>query len=221
MSTAAAGGRTVAALERAGFHYVHRAGDSAVTAVLLHGTGGDEFDLLELGAYLAPGATLLSPRGRAPEGSVNRWFARFAPGVLDTEDIIRRAGELETFVRDAVVHHELDADRTWAVGFSNGANMAAAEMLLHPEVFAGAVLLRPMLPLRPERVPDLSGRPVYVAAGTMDTMIPRESTEELVALLRRAGADVTESWVDAGHRFGVDEVTAAREWLTEAAGLPL
>jgi predicted esterase len=182
--------------------------------LLLHGTGGDEFDLLGIGAHLAPGSNLISPRGRAPEGLVNRWFARFAPGVLDEEDIVLRAAELAEFVPTAARRHGLDDSAVWAVGFSNGANIAAALMLLHPEILAGAVLLRPMLPLRPEQTPDLSGLPVYVAAGTRDTMIPRSSTEELAVLLEESGADVNANWVEADHGLLREEIDQARLWLS-------
>lgn len=206
-------GAEVTTANLGGFTYAHRAGGTSTTLMLLHGTGGDEFNLLGLGAHLAPEATLLCPRGRAPEGQINRWFARFAPGVLDEEDIVRRAEEVAGFVAEASGAHTLDGRRIWAVGYSNGANMAAAVMLLHPEIFAGAILIRPMLPLEPETVPDLSDRSVYVAGGTMDTMIPRDSTEALISLLRDSGARVTEAWAEAGHAFDMQELDHARAWV--------
>lgn len=105
-----------------------------------------------------------------------------------------------------------------ALGFSNGANMAAAMLLLYPGLFAGAVLLRPMLPLTPNDPPDLTGTPVLIAAGTTDTMIPGDSTRELIALLKQRGAEVTENWAEAGHRFGMDEIEMARQWYSHRAG---
>lgn len=201
-----------------GFNYVHVPGSSEHSLFLLHGTGADEYDLLGIGAHLAADAPVISARGRAPEGTVNRWFARFGPGRLDEQDIRRRAEELAAFVPAAANEHGLDPSKIWAVGFSNGANMAAAMLLLYPEVFAGAVLLRPMLPLEPETTLRLDDKPVYVASGTMDTMIPRQSTERLIELLGAAGADLTVSWKDAGHGLGADELPAIGEWMRERMG---
>ncbi|WP_081942163.1 alpha/beta hydrolase [Spirochaeta lutea] len=181
--------------------------------VLLHGTGGDEYDLLDLGGFVAPGSTLVSPRGRAPEGALNRWFARHAEGVLDQEDIRRRAGELADFLVQLREVHGIEPGSLFALGFSNGANMAAAMLLLYPGLLAGAVLLRPMLPLEPETRPDLGGKPVYIAAGTRDTMIPPESTRSLIARLEEAGADLQVRWAEAGHRFSMTEVGQAGAWF--------
>ncbi|MFP4211145.1 MAG: alpha/beta hydrolase [Alkalispirochaeta sp.] len=185
---------------------------------LLHGTGGDEYDLLELGRYVAPRSFLVSARGRAPEGGMNRWFARHAEGVLDVADIIRRSAELATFLPAMRERHGISGRPLWALGFSNGANMAAAMLLRYPEIFAGAILMRPMLPLTPTTAPDLSEKPILVMAGTEDTMIPGDSTRELIALLGESGADLSVNWAQAGHRFGMDEVTLARKWFAERAG---
>ncbi len=182
------------------------------TFLLLHGTGGDEYDLLSLGAYVAPEALLISPRGRAPENGMNRWFARHAAGVLDEKDIRRRAHELAHFIPALRTRHNLGNRAIWALGFSNGANMVAAMLLLYPDLFAGAVLMRPMLPLRPDTTPDLHGTPVYIAAGTQDTMIPGDSTRELIALLNDSGADLTVAWAEGGHQFSMGEVQQVREW---------
>lgn len=203
--------------ELAGFTYAYVGGAADSPALLLlHGTGGDEHDLVPIGTHISPTATIVSPRGRAPEGPVNRWCARHAPGVLDEEDIVRRAAELATFLDEVRTAHRIEQP-LWALGYSNGANMAAAMMLLHPGSLDGALLLRPMLPLRPERTPDLQGVPIYIAAGTRDTMIPAESTGELIALLEESGADTTASWTDAGHGFSREELEAARKWLENRA----
>jgi len=142
-----------------------------------------------------------------------RFFRRLRPGVFDEEDIRARAAELATFVAESSGEYGVDGGAVWAVGFSNGANIAASLLLLHPGVLAGAVLLRPMLPLEPEEGLRLSGVPVYIAAGTRDEMIPQEATEALIQRLERADAEVTVAWADAGHRFGREELEAAREWL--------
>ena len=185
----------------------------APTLILLHGTGGDENDLLPLGRMLDERAALLSPRGKVLENGMPRFFRRLSMGVFDEEDLVNRTHELASFVEEAASEYSLDPKRLFAVGFSNGANIAASLLLLHPGLLAGAVLLRAMTPFELETLPDLSGTPVYLAAGRSDQMIPPESTEHLAELLRGAGAEVTLDWQPGGHGIGRAEVEAARAWL--------
>ena len=185
----------------------------APTLLLLHGTGGDENDLLPLGRMLDERAALLSPRGKVLENGMPRFFRRLSMGVFDEEDLVNRTHELASFVEEAASEYGLDPKRLFAVGFSNGANIAASLLLLHPGLLAGAVLLRAMTPFELETLPDLSGTPVYLAAGRSDQMIPPESTERLAELLRGAGAEVTLDWQPGGHGIGRAEVEAARDWL--------
>jgi predicted esterase len=185
----------------------------APTLLLLHGTGGDENDLLPLGRMLDERAALLSPRGKVLENGMPRFFRRLSMGVFDEEDLVNRTHELASFVEEAASEYSLDPKRLFAVGFSNGANIAASLLLLHPGLLAGAVLLRAMTPFELETLPDLSGTPVYLAAGRSDQMIPAESTERLAELLRKAGAEVTLDWQPGGHGIGRAEVEAARDWL--------
>ena len=185
----------------------------APTLLLLHGTGGDENDLLPLGRMLDERAALLSPRGKVLENGMPRFFRRLSMGVFDEEDLVNRTHELASFVEEAASEYSLDPKRLFAVGFSNGANIAASLLLLHPGLLAGAVLLRAMTPFELETLPDLSGTPVYLAAGRSDQMIPAESTERLAELLREAGAEVTLDWQPGGHGIGRAEVEAARAWL--------
>ena len=185
----------------------------APTLILLHGTGGDENDLLPLGRMLDERAALLSPRGKVLENGMPRFFRRLSMGVFDEEDLVNRTHELASFVEEAASEYGLDPKRLFAVGFSNGANIAASLLLLHPGLLAGAVLLRAMTPFELETLPDLSGTPVYLAAGRSDQMIPPESTERLAKLLREAGAEVTLDWQPGGHGIGRAEVEAARDWL--------
>lgn len=187
-----------------------------ITLLLLHGTGGDENDLLPLGRMLREEANLLSPRGKILENGAPRFFRRLAEGVFDHEDLINRTHELAAFVEAAVLEYGLDPERVFAAGFSNGANIAASLLLLHPGLLAGAILLRAMAPFEPETTPDLSGTPVYLAAGRSDPMIPAESTERLAELLRSAGAKVTLEWQPGGHGINRAEIEAAHEWLTGA-----
>lgn len=200
------------------FHHRALPGDpngSQLTLLLLHGTGGDEDDMLPLGPYLAPGAALLSPRGRVLENGAPRFFRRIAEGVFDEEDLKHRTGELARFVRAARDHYGLGGKPMVAVGFSNGANIAGSLLLLEPDVLDGAILLRGMTPLDPETPPRLSGKPVFLGAGRTDPLIRPYESERWAELLRGAGAEVTLHWTDAGHAMGQEDVDAAREWLRD------
>lgn len=186
---------------------------SVDTLLLLHGTGGSERDLLDLGRALAPGAALLSPRGNVLEGSMPRFFRRLSEGVFDLPDLERRTRELGAFVREAADVYGFDAARLTAVGFSNGANIAASLMLRDPELLSGAVLFRAMLPFEPDATPALRGKRVFLGAGRADPIVPRESIERLAEILRAGGADVTLDWQPAGHGLTNADVLAARRWL--------
>jgi predicted esterase len=195
--------------------YAPPKGDDPTTLLLLHGTGGNENDLLPLGRMLDERAGILSPRGKVLENGMPRFFRRLAEGVFDHEDLVNRTHELAKFVDQAVEEHDLDPGRLFAVGFSNGANIAASLLLLHPELLAGAVLLRAMVPFEPETPPDLSGTPVYLAAGRADQIVPPENTKRLAQLLLEAGAEVTLDWQPGGHGIGRAEIEGARHWYAE------
>jgi phospholipase/carboxylesterase len=190
--------------------------DDPTTLLLLHGTGGDENDLLPLGRMLDEEAALLSPRGKVLENGMPRFFRRLSMGVFDEEDLVRRTHELAGFVEEATSEYGLDPQRLFAVGFSNGANIAASLLLLHPGLLAGAVLLRAMVPFEAKTPLDLQGTPVYLAAGRSDQMVPPESTERLAKLLQEAGAEVTLDWQPGGHGIGRAEIEGARAWLAGA-----
>jgi phospholipase/carboxylesterase len=192
-------------------------GEPTPTLLLLHGTGGDERQLLGLGASLAPGAALLSPHGKVFEHGAARFFRRFAEGVFDIEDLRARTHELADFVVAAAKTYGIDARRIFAVGYSNGANIAGSMLLLRPEVLSGAVLFKPMVPLVPEALPKLGGVPVLLSAGRHDPIVPLDQPERMAELLRKAGADVTLRWYDAGHGLERQEVDEAREWLAGEA----
>ena len=189
---------------------------SSTTLLLLHGTGGDEEDLIPLGRAVLPGAGLLSPRGKVLERGAPRFFRRLAEGVFDQEDLARRTEELAQFIEAAAKTYELDRDGIVAVGFSNGANIAASLLLLRPGLLRGAVLLSPMVPFEPDAPPDLSGTSVFIGAGRADSIAPPEQTEHLADLLRRAGADVTVHWAPGGHAVTEGELDAARQWLRQS-----
>jgi phospholipase/carboxylesterase len=185
--------------------------------LLLHGTGGNENDMIPLGRDLDPAAALLSLRGNVLENGMPRFFRRLAEGVFDEEDVVRRANELADFVPAAAAKYEFDPAMLTAVGYSNGANIAAAVFLLRPGVIKSAVLLRAMVPLTPAAVPDLTGTRILICSGTRDPIIPVENAERLTAMLREGGADVTPRLEDAGHQLVFDEIAAAKKWLHESS----
>ena len=190
-------------------------GASDRTLLLLHGTGGNERDLIPLGHELDPNAALLSPRGKILENGMPRFFRRLAEGVFDLEDLKKRTNELADFIAAAAQHYELAADKIVPVGYSNGANIAASMLLLRPEILHAAILFRAMAPLVPENLPDLSSARIWIGAGNQDQIIPTSETQRLVELLRRAGADVTIRFANATHALTDADVKTARHWLEE------
>ena len=189
-------------------------GNSKRTLLLLHGTGGNERDLIPLGRELDPDASLLSPRGKILENRMPRFFRRLAEGVFDLEDLKTRTNELADFIAAAAQHYGFAADNVVAVGYSNGANIAASMVLLRPEILHAAILFRAMVPLVPGNLPDLSSVRVWIGAGDQDPIIPASEAQRLVELLRRADADVTIRFFNAGHGLTNSEMEIAREWLT-------
>lgn len=198
--------------------FVHRfeQGASEVTVLALHGTGGDENDLLPLVRLLHPSASVLSPRGKVLEGGMPRFFRRLAMGVFDVEDLRSRAEELVGFVDGASAVYGFARDKVVAVGYSNGANIAGAILLMDPAALAGAALFHAMKPFEPNGTPDLSGIPVFISGGRNDPMIPAPETEGLQQILTSAGANVTMYWSPGGHELIQPEVDAARRWMTAA-----
>jgi phospholipase/carboxylesterase len=189
------------------------------TLLLLHGTGGDEDDLVPLGRALAPGWALLSPRGQVLEGGAPRFFRRLAEGVFDVEDLVSRSDQLADFVGEAARTYGLDARRIVALGYSNGANIAAAILLLRPGVLNGAALLRAMVPLEPDRPADLTGTSVLLSSGAHDPLVPAASRERLAELLAGAGASVEVHVEPAGHGLAQGDLEAVRRWLALRFGV--
>ena len=193
----------------------------APVLLLLHGTGGNEHELLPLADQLMPGAGVLSPRGKILERGMPRFFRRLAEGVLDVEDPCASArAELAAWVTAATAHYRLDAARVVAAGFSNGANIAGGLVLLSPGTLAGAVLFRAMVPLVPDPLPVLPHTPVLLSNGRSDPLVSPDETGRLVALLRSSGADVEQVWQDTGHTFVPGDITDARAWLQRFKSRP-
>lgn len=194
-------------------HYQKGANPSAPTLLLLHGTGGNEKDLLGLGFHLSPESSLLGVRGNVLENGMPRFFRRLAEGVFDEADLVARTKELYDFIDTAAAQYGFDRGNVVAVGYSNGANIAGSLLFHYADALKGAVLHHPMVPLRGLRLPDLSGTPVFIAAGDNDPICTPGETEELSALLRGAGAEVDVHWESHGHRISATEADAASAWF--------
>ena len=197
--------------------FIHRfvAGEDPTveTLLVLHGTGGNENDLISIGQAIAPGAAILSPRGNVLENGAPRFFKRVAEGVFDPKEVRSRGEELARFIRAAAVTYRLDPSRIFALGYSNGANIASTVMLIEPGIIHASILLRPMVVYDPPEKSDLSGSSVLISAGRMDPIVPTASVEQLAELFRSANADVTLKWQLAAHNLVPSEVREAAEWL--------
>jgi predicted esterase len=180
-----------------------------ITLLLLHGTGGGERDLLSLGRELLPGAALLGVRGRVLEDGLPRFFRRCA------EDLRARTDELAQFINAAAKNYRFNQRHLVAIGYSNGANIAASLILLHPHHLAAALLFRVQVPFPPDLIRNFSELSVLIAAGDRDQIVPRDQTEQLAAILESGGADLAMFWHRGGHELGDDDVTAAKKWLAE------
>jgi phospholipase/carboxylesterase/glyoxalase family protein len=202
-----------------GFVHVHQppAGAGRPILLLLHGTGGNEEDLLPLARMLDPEAGVLSPRGKVLERGMPRFFRRLAEGVFDLEDLKFRTSELAAFVSAAADRYGFDRSHVIAAGFSNGANIAASLLLLHPGVLRAAVLFSPMVPLEPAVEPQLAGVDVFIGAGRSDPIVDPSNTQRLADMLRAVGADVTLHWKPGGHELSRPDVEAARSWYQTRA----
>jgi phospholipase/carboxylesterase len=187
---------------------------AGVTLLLLHGTGGNEDDLLPLGRELDPNAALLSPRGKILEGGrIPRFFRRVAEGVFDIDDLRLRTHELADFVETASRVYGFDVRKVIAVGYSNGANIAASMLLLRPQTLSGAILFRAMVPLVPDKLSDLSDKSVFMSSGLKDPIATKQEAERLASLLKQAGAEVVLQWQNSGHELTQHDIQAAKQWL--------
>ncbi len=195
------------------FLHHYSAGTTGRTVLALHGTGGSERDLLPLARDLFPGANVLAPRGRVSEHGANRFFKRFTEGVFDLDDLRVQTDALAEFVAASAHTYGFDTGNVWALGYSNGANIAASLLLQRPATLAGAVLLRAMTPFTPSASPPLAAKRVYLAAGRFDPVVPVADVENLARLLQSGGADVELHWQDAGHDLARAELDAVRVWL--------
>jgi phospholipase/carboxylesterase len=192
------------------------ASPSARTLVLLHGTGGNEHDLLPLGRKVLPGAAILSPRGNVLENGMPRFFRRFAEGIFDLEDVAFRARELARWLRAAIVHHHIDPAQMSVLGYSNGANIAAALMLLEPDVITDAVLLRAMVTIEPPPAPAPPPTSALIISGEQDPIIPIQNATRLATLFTHRGTSVSHQILPTGHQLTHQDLALAQQWLNRS-----
>ena len=190
-----------------------KAKQTDLTLLLLHGTGGNEEDLIPLGKELASNASILSVRGKVLENGMPRFFRRIKEGVFDLEDLNLRTNELADFILNSSSIYEFDPERIIAVGFSNGANIGASLLLGRPEVLTGAILFRAMVPFIPKVLPDLSKKHILLSEGLHDPIVSRGEAENLLRLFTKARADATLEWQDSGHNLVQQDIVASRRWL--------
>ena len=200
--------------------FIHRfipphsnANESKQTLLLLHGTGGTEDDLIPLGNELAPNASILSVRGRVLENGMPRFFRRLEEGVFDLEDLKMRTDELAEFITKSSSKYMFDEKRIIAVGYSNGANIAASLLLRRPESLAGAILFRAMVPYSPTVMPDLSNKSIILLEGLYDPIVSTAEAQRLLEIFTNAQSNVTLKWQDSGHNLTNEDIIAAKKWL--------
>lgn len=201
------------------FEHVYEQGTKGLTILVLHGTGGNEHDLVPMAKMVAPDVNILSPRGKILENGAPRFFRRIAEGVFDIEDLKFRTHELADFVTEAAKEYKFDANKVYALGFSNGANIASSLLFLRPEVLAGGAILRGMVPLdldkgELDRLPDLKGKEVFLANGTRDPMVPLDNAKRLAEMYRQAGATVSHELNPAAHGLIQSDLQAMKQWFS-------
>lgn len=187
------------------------------TLLMLHGTGGTELDLLPLAGMIDDQASVLSVRGNILENGMPRFFKRLAEGIFDEEDLIFRTKELNEFLDEAAEKYEFDRENVIAIGYSNGANIAASLLFHYQDALKAAILHHPMVPRRGITLPDLTGKGVFIAAGTNDPICSPEESKELQSLLEKANANVEMHWENRGHQLTAQEVEAAAKWYATFA----
>ena len=185
-----------------------------LTLVLLHGTGGNEEDLIFLGKKIEPNASILSPRGKVLENGLPRFFRRLSEGVFDLEDLRIRSHELADFIQKCSLHYKFDLENTIAIGFSNGANISVSMLFLRPEVLQGAILFRAMVPFIPDPLPNLSSKKILLSAGLEDPIVTRNETENLFRLFQKTNAIITLKWQPSSHNIIQEDILVAKPWIS-------
>lgn len=189
-------------------------GSKKLTLVLLHGTGGNEEDLLFLGKEIESHASILSPRGKVLENGMPRFFRRLSEGVFDIEDLKIKTHELADFIQKCSLQYKFDLSQTIAVGFSNGANIATSMLFLRPQVIQGAILFRAMVPFIPDSLPNLLNKKILLSAGLQDPIVSRNETENLYRLFQKTNAITTLKWQPSSHNLIQEDILVAKSWIS-------
>jgi phospholipase/carboxylesterase len=195
--------------------FVQGQSKNAPTLLLLHGTGGNERDLLPLAEIIAPNASVLGVKGNVMENGMPRFFRRLAEGIFDEEDLIIRTEQLHDFVTESAIQYGFDRNQVVAIGYSNGANIAASLLYHYEHSLAGAILFHAMVPRNGVTIPELNGIPIFIGAGKRDPLIMPSQTKQLATHLQGSGAAITEYWTDGGHQLLMEEVEQAKIWFAE------
>jgi predicted esterase len=197
--------------------FIHQflSGTTETTVLALHGTGGNENDLVSLAQTIFPGANVLSPRGNISENGANRFFRRFAEGIFDLENLREETEKLANFVIQSSQRYGFAANDVIALGYSNGANIAASVLLSRPEILRGAILLRAMTPFEPQIYPELRKKPIFLAAGLDDSIVGNENVLNLAQIFNSAEADVTLHFSVADHSLRHEEIEAAQQFVAQ------
>lgn len=194
--------------------YVYESGNNNYpTLILLHGTGGDEYDLIPIAKTVLPDAPILSLRGDVNEGGLNRFFRRIAPGVFDEEDVALRAKNLKDWLIEKAKHYDFSLEKAIAIGYSNGANIIAALLNDYGNILHHAALLHPMTPYKDKACQNLAGVNVFIAAGINDTIAPKQETVMLKERFEGANAALSLQWSDGGHQLTHETVDALKTWI--------
>ena len=193
--------------------HVFQKGASSRTILVMHGTGGDEHNILPLAKALDPDASVLSPRGMHLEGGMNRYFERYPDGTFNEQSIEEAVSDLAEFVSSAVQEYGIDASNIFATGFSNGANTAAAIMVRHPELLVGAALFGSTIPFAEVERVNLAGKRIWLANGDQDSYAPVDVSARWVEQLADFGAEVTWLRHSGGHQISQDHLRQIAEGL--------
>jgi phospholipase/carboxylesterase len=182
------------------------------TLVMLHGTGGNEYDLIDIAKMIDPNANILSIRGNVLESGMPRFFKRIAPGVFDLDSLVDETKNLYHFLKQSEELYNIKRENMIVIGYSNGANIAGSILLHEDHPFNSAVLLRPMLPLKKNEINDLSGVHIFIIASKLDPIVKEEETQELGKMLRLRGAHSTMTWVESGHQLTMKDIELMKAW---------
>lgn len=186
--------------------------EDAPVFILLHGTGGTEESLLDVGKVLDEEATLIGIRGNILEGGYPRYFKRLEEGIFDVEDLNNRTIELHEFIQTLVERYDLNSEKIVLIGYSNGANIGIKLFLDYPTIYQKGILFHPMYPVKIADTQDLSQTKIFTTMGKMDPIVTIEQSEHVLQLFRERKAEITEEWTQ-GHQLTYPEILKAKEWL--------